>query len=119
MQRDSGERNPRVDDQRKHELGSMERSSGIEGRAEPGRVMEDALERPLDQVDPVDARTTLAKSLDPSIFPADRAALIENARENNAYEGVLRALGQLPEDGTYENVQQVWEALGGPVEHRF
>ena len=97
----------------------MERTSGLESRAEPGRLMEDAPERPLDNVDPVDARSTLAKSLDPSIFPADREALIENAADNHAYEGVIRALRSLPEGRTFENVQQVWETLGGPVEHRF
>ncbi len=119
MERDSGERNPRIDDQRKRETDSMERSSGIEGRAQPGRLMEDAPERPLDGVDAVDARSTLAKSLDPSIFPADRAALVENAGSNHAYEGILRALRELPEGRRFANVQEVWEALGGPVEHRF
>jgi hypothetical protein len=119
MQRDSGERNPRIDDQRKKETDSMERSSGVEGRAEPGRLMEDSPERPLDGVDAVNARSTLAKSLDPSIFPADRAALLDNASSNYAYEGIIRALRELPEDRTFTNVQEVWEALGGPVEHRF
>lgn len=119
MQRDMGDKNPRIDDQRKREADSMERSSGIESRAEPGRLMEDAPERPLDSVDPVDARSTLAKSLDPSIFPADRDALAENARRNFAYEGVIRSLESLPAGRSFENVQEVWETLGGPVEHRF
>ena len=119
MERDTGERNPRIDDQKKREAEAAERSSGIESRAQPGRLMEDAPERPLDGVDAVDARSTLAKSLDPSIFPADRAALLDNASSNYAYEGIIRALKELPEDRKFSNVQEVWEALGGPVEHRF
>ena len=113
------ERSPRIDDQRKKELEGMERSSGIEGRAQPGKLMEDAPERPLDRVDALDARSTIAKSLDPSIFPADREALVGNAESNYAYEGVIRALRELPADREFQNVQEVWEALGGPVEHRF
>ena len=44
---------------------------------------------------------------------------LADARGNHAPEVVLERLQALPEGRTFENVQDVWAALGGTVEHRF
>jgi hypothetical protein len=70
-------------------------------------------------LDEAEARADLARFLTPSAFPADREALLADARGNHAPEVVLERLQALPEGRTFENVQDVWAALGGTVEHRF
>ncbi|HVE64323.1 MAG TPA: DUF2795 domain-containing protein [Mycobacteriales bacterium] len=66
----------------------------------------------------VEARSEIARHLRPSSFPADRATLLSVAREENAPGAVLGALERLPDGAeVYENLQAVWAALGGPVEH--
>lgn len=64
-------------------------------------------------------RSEIATSLKQTIFPADKSALLEDARANYAEDRVIARLQQLPENGRFENVQQVWEALGGSEEHRY
>ena len=63
------------------------------------------------------ARSEIARFLAPSAFPARSDQLIETARENFASEEVINLLETLPDD-TYDNVQDVWVALGGEVESR-
>jgi hypothetical protein len=62
-------------------------------------------------------RSELARSIEPSIFPARPAELEASAAANFASEGIIRALQALP-DRVYENVQDVWATLGGPVEEK-
>ncbi|MDQ3990902.1 MAG: DUF2795 domain-containing protein [Actinomycetota bacterium] len=38
--------------------------------------------------------------------------------EEHAPQRVLDQLGRLPQGRSFQNVQEVWEAIGGPVEHR-
>lgn len=64
-----------------------------------------------------DARADLARHLDPAVFPAHPDALAESAAGHFAPEWVIRALRGLP-DGLYDNVQDVWRAMGGAVEER-
>lgn len=64
-------------------------------------------------------RSEIAISLKQSIFPADKATLLKDARENFAADRVISHLEQLPDGGRFENVQAVWEALGGSEEHRY
>ena len=64
-----------------------------------------------------DRRSELARSIEPSIFPARPAELEASAAKNFASQGVIRALQSLP-DRVYENVQDVWSTLGGPVEEK-
>jgi hypothetical protein len=67
----------------------------------------------------VEGRSALARSLPPSAFPADAAALRRVAAESFAPQPVLDVLGRLPEGREYANVNEVWRALGGHVEeHR-
>ena len=67
--------------------------------------------------DEVEARSLLAASLRPSVWPADRETLVACAREENAPGWVVDRLAQLP-DGTFSHTEAVWEALGGRVEFR-
>jgi len=85
-----------------------------DARLAGGRPPED--EDVLDY-DEVEARSILASSLRPSIWPADRDALVACAREENAPGWLIDRLGQLP-DGTFSHTEAVWEALGGRVEFR-
>jgi hypothetical protein len=64
----------------------------------------------------VAGRSQLAAFLEPHRFPADRAALLAAAREQDAPQDVIRELRQLPEGMEFATTQDVWEALGGSVE---
>jgi hypothetical protein len=70
----------------------------------------------LDDAD-AERRSELARSIEPSIFPARPAELEASAAGNFASEGIIRALQALP-DRVYENVQDVWSTLGGPIEEK-
>lgn len=67
--------------------------------------------------DEVESRALLAARLEQGIFPADRDALVDSARRNDAPGELVGRLSSLP-DGTYETVEAVWEALGGRTETR-
>jgi len=67
--------------------------------------------------DEVEARSLLASHLRPSVWPADRDALMACARQTHAPEWLVDRLAALP-DGTYTHTEAVWEALGGRVEFR-
>jgi Protein of unknown function (DUF2795) len=134
MDRGSDQHSPRVDDELKHELRSIVQGSPVESRAQEGREQEgpadgeptpDALltgDRPAPNPDTlshdeVEGRAELARHLQPSVFPADREALMESARQLNAPDDMVAMLGRLP-DGTFDHLEAVWEALGGRVEYR-
>jgi hypothetical protein len=70
----------------------------------------------LDVAD-AERRSELARYLEPSVFPGRPAELEASADRNFATDGVIRALQALP-DRVYENVQDVWSTLGGPVEEK-
>jgi hypothetical protein len=73
---------------------------------------ESALEnepRPPAAIPEVEDRSELARSLDPSSFPARAAELLEQAQQNHASERVLALLRRLPDD-VYDTVEEVWEA---------
>ena len=61
------------------------------------------------------ARSEVARFLQPSSFPARADQLLESAKEAFATDEVIALLSTLP-DNVYENVQQVWQTLGGEVE---
>jgi len=134
MERNSDKHAPRVDDELKHELRSIVQGSPVESRASESREQEgpadgeptpDALvtgDRPTATPDvlthdEVEARAELARHLQPSVFPADRDALMASARTSGAPEELIGRLGELP-DGTFDHMEAVWEALGGRVEFR-
>jgi len=68
----------------------------------------------------IERRAALAEVLGKEVWPADRDTLVAKAQEATAPDGVLAQLRRLPEGRTYENVQDVAEALGlGTEQQRF
>jgi hypothetical protein len=63
-------------------------------------------------------RSELARHLRGSIFPADRAAVVACAIDEDAPVELIDALRELPDDEVFLNVEGVWEALGGDRERR-
>jgi Protein of unknown function (DUF2795) len=67
----------------------------------------------------VEGRSELASYLGKEVYPATADALRAAAEGNQAPDRVLEQLASLPAGRTYDNVQQVWEDLGGGREQRF
>jgi Protein of unknown function (DUF2795) len=127
-QRDSSKHSPRLDDELKKEIGSLVHGSPAESRKEEWREQEggaDGEREPSSRTgdpyalgpDTETARAELSRHMRLSAFPGDRDALLAEAEENNAPEPVLQALRRLPEGQQFETVYDVWEALGGAIEH--
>ena len=134
MERGSDKHSPRVDEQLEHETRSLQQGAPVESRVEEHREQEGpgddqptpsarltggrATAASLD-LDDAETRADIARVLNPSAFPADREALLADAEANQAPAGVVERLQALPAGRAYENVQDIWRALGGTVEHRF
>lgn len=134
MERGSDKHSPRVDEQLDHDTRSLTQGAPVESRVEEYREQEGpgedqptpdarltggrATAGSLD-LDDAETRADIARFLIPSVFPADREALLADAEANQAPEEVLERLRALPAGRAYENVQDVWSTLGGTVEHRF
>jgi hypothetical protein len=134
MERRTDKHAPRVDENLVQETEPLERGAPVESRAEEYREQEPAGDdQPVPDArlaggrataasldsDEAEARSQLAASLSPSTFPADRDALLASARDNHAPEAVIRQLARLPGDQVFENVQAVWQTLGGHADRRF
>ncbi|MEV2241656.1 DUF2795 domain-containing protein [Micromonospora sp. NPDC049891] len=130
MDRGSSKHSPRVDEQMSQEVSGLVQGPGTGGsRVDEFRVPEPAGE---DQPEPttapagdlrsgspqgmtsedVEARSRLGRFITMSALPGDRAALLANARENEAPDDVVAALERLPEGTRYQTVSEVWAALG-------
>jgi Protein of unknown function (DUF2795) len=121
-----------VDDELAHETDPMERGAPVEPRVEEFREQEgSADDEPVTDarltggrsagsmdLDELEARSELARSISPSVFPADRDALLESASQNRAAQPVLDRLARLPAEQVFENPEAVWRALGGGTERR-
>src|SRR4051812_2484053 len=126
MERETHIVGARLDEELKDEVAALTHGTPIESRAAEERLMEGAGDdepspegvfTPFD--DPADdgqlryadvrARSELARHLRPSIFPADRASVLQCAAELDAPESLLRELRRLPPD-EFVNVEAVWEA---------
>ena len=134
MERGSDKHSPRVDEQLDHDTRSLRQGAPVESRVEEHREQEGpgedqptpdarlaggrATAASLD-LDDAEARADIARFLTPSAFPADREALLADAEGNHAPATVVERLQALPAGRAYENVQDIWGALGGTVEHRF
>lgn len=68
--------------------------------------------------DEVELRRQIAATVEPHVFPATKDDLVSNARDRMAEPRVISLLEALPGERNFENVQQVWEALGGARERR-
>jgi phage shock protein A len=112
LERGSDKHSPRVDEQLEHDTRSLTQGAPVESRVEEFREQEGPGED-------AEARSDIARFLDPSAFPADRDGLVANAESNNAPEVVLERLKAVPAGRTYDALPDVWAALGGTVEHRF
>jgi hypothetical protein len=131
LERGSDKHSPRVDEELDHETRSLQQGAPLESRVEEHREQEGPGEdQPTPQprlteatasldLDDAEARSDIARYLDPAAFPADRDGLVANAEANNAPEVVLERLLALPAGRTYERLPDVWAALGGTVGHRF
>jgi Protein of unknown function (DUF2795) len=133
-ERGSDKHGPRLDEDLQEDTRSLQQGAPVEARAEEDREQEGpgdgqpgpdarlaggrATAASLD-LDDAEARADLARFLTPSAFPADREGLLADAAGNQAPAVVLERLQALPAGRTFENVQDVWRALGGAVEHRF
>ena len=136
MLRGSDKHSPRIDESLEHDTRALTHGAPSEARADEARHQEgaaddepttDALlsgdlhpEQANDALlghDEAEARSRIAAYLRPSIWPADREALVACAQELNAPPDVLDQLRRLP-DGTFSHTEAVWEALGGKVEYR-
>jgi hypothetical protein len=132
LERGSDKHSPRVDEQLEHETQSLQQGSPVESRVEEFREQEGpgddqpTPEPRLHEVrtgsldlDDAEARSDMARYLDPAAFPADREGLLANAEANNAPDQVLERLEALPGGRSYGSLPDVWSALGGTAEHRF
>ena len=136
MPRGSDKHSPRIDDGLEHDTRPLTQGAPMESRADEARQQEGAAddepttdtlltgdlhpeqaqEALLDH-DEAEARSKMASFLRPSIWPADREALVACAEDLQAPPDVLADLRRLP-DGTFTHTEAVWEALGGRVETR-
>ena len=136
MERGSDKHSPRIDDGLEHDTRPLSQGSPSETRADEGRLQEGAADDEpttdallsgdlhpgqsndalLDH-DETEARSRIGAYLRPSIWPADREAIVACAQELNAPPDVVEQLRRLP-DGTFSHTEAVWEALGGKVETR-
>lgn len=122
MQRGSDRLSVHKDDEMKHELQGLIRS-GHPTRAEewhdPEPGADDDPDVTTGPVPPRGAggeaealRFELARHLGRTPFPAKRGALLRALHEAHAPDRLIDLLGRLPEDRTYQNVQEVVSGLG-------
>jgi hypothetical protein len=124
-----------MDDELERETQSIERGAPVEARVDAAREKEGpgddqvAAESAVggeprawsgQDIDYEDVRTReeIGQVIADASFPASRSDLVRQAEEADAVDWVTSALRRLP-DRRYENVEAVWEALGGPEEQRF
>jgi Protein of unknown function (DUF2795) len=133
-ERGSTHHSPRVDDELAHETESLTHGAPLESRVDEWRLKEapaDGEPLPDAQVTHTDAplrgslstneveqRSLLAISLRPGAFPATAHELREIAEKEHGDAVVLEWLMRLPDDRSFANVQEVWDALGGHHEQR-
>jgi hypothetical protein len=131
VERGSDLHGARLDDALKHETDSLTSATPIEARAEDAREMELEREEEATVVPEPDARefstvlphdevvqrAELARRLRPSVFPARTDEVIACARQEGASPELLDRLGRI-DDSLYDNVEQVWQAMGGGRELR-
>ena len=127
MERERDKHNPRIDEAMAHDVDSLLHGAAEESRSQEGRLQEDpgvAPGRRFDDVLPgvemtdseVERRAELSRHLAAAQFPAGRDELVAAAEDDHAPDDILASLRDLPAQGVYENVQAVWQALGGSVE---
>jgi hypothetical protein len=61
----------------------------------------------------IEGRSEMAQYLGKEVWPARRDTLLAVARDRQATDRVLGELERLPADQEFQNVADVWQALGG------
>lgn len=134
MERTTDKHSSRIDDAMEHEVASL-----VDGRSGDARSRESRMAEPVAEGEPeidhgargddhddqgigvrsdvADERAELARFVASAQWPATREQLLEAADRDHATDAVMEKLGGLPHgDRRYDNVQDVWRALGGEVE---
>jgi hypothetical protein len=127
VERGSDKHSSMVDEALKHETASIvqgdkearsdefrEQEGPAEGEPTPDARLRGGGEIPGVglSLDDIEGRSELARFLEHRQFPARPEELAAHARERHAPDGVVDQLRQAP-DRLYENVAEVWAALGG------
>ena len=106
--RESTKHGSRLDEALKHETEPLEHGASGESR-----VRED-----LEKEEPsgslpsaVEARRELSRHLRSSVFPADREALLDEARAEHAPEAVPEEIRALPPGVEFATVHEAWASL--------
>jgi hypothetical protein len=131
VERGSDKHSAMLDEALKHDTASLARGDPSEARSEEFREQEgpaegeptpDARIRGGGEIpgaglslDDINGRTDLARYLEHRQFPARPDELAAHAQARHAPDAVVDQLRQVP-DRVYENVTEVWVALGGRVE---
>jgi hypothetical protein len=128
MERVNSKHGPRVDEEMSREVsGTTHGTAG--SRVEewrqpepPGEDQPEATTAPVGETrggtpfgmtaDDVEQRSRLARYVGLSALPGDRDALRRSAEDNEAPDDVLAQLDRLPVDTEFQNVAEVWAALG-------
>ena len=109
MDRGSSKHSPRVDDQMADEVrGTLQGTVG--GRAEEWKMAEPSGEDQPGLGEPAGDEFSRFGRYIGRVFPADRDAVAESARELNAPDDVLARVDRLPPGTTFQNVADVWRA---------
>ena len=133
MERETVKHRPELDEQLKHETASLVTGAPVEAHSDESRRQEepadsdpaikpatrpDLTPRPGNSVTPDEAnmRAEVARLIPPHLYPTTKDELIASIEDDAATTHVIEWLKLLPSDRTYENSQDVWEALGGEVE---
>lgn len=128
MERGSSKHGPRVDEEMGREVsGTVQGTAGsrVEEWRQPEPPGEDQPEptaAPVGETragvprgmtpDDVEQRSRLARFIGQSALPGDRTALRHSAQENEAPGDILAELDRLPDETEFQNVSEVWAALG-------
>ena len=128
MERGSTKHGPRLDEEMAFEVQSQTTGGAAGSRAEEWREPEPSGDDQPDNTwalgdhlpggappgmtrEEVQQRSELGRYI-ASALPADRDALIVAVQEAYAPDHILDQVRQLPEQGTFDTVNQVWAALG-------
>jgi hypothetical protein len=130
VERGSDKHAPMLDEALKHDTASIvqgdresrsdesrEQEGPAEGEPTPDTRINGGREIPGAglSLDYIEGRSELARYLEHRQFPARPEELAAHAQERHAPDAVVEQLRQAP-DRLYENVAQVWVALGGRTE---
>jgi len=128
MDRQSNQHGPRADDALKRDTRALvqsNRGSRVEewrdpepsGDDEPtvdrgaGTVLDGPEPRAPSRAD-ADQRAELAAQLGRAIFPADKRALLRHVEATHGDDAARRQISALSDHIVFDNVEDVWEALG-------